>query len=429
MTSYGPDALVIGAGPAGLIAAEVLAAAGRRVVVADRMRFPGRKFVLAGRGGLNLTHSEALEHLLRRYQATPNVRGAIVAFDPAALRAWADGLGEPTFVGSSGRVFPESFRATRLLRAWLRRLDGLGVEFRLGHRFVGWTATGVMLEASGETTVMSPRVTLLALGGASWSGTGSDGGWVEVLRGAGISVNPLRPTNCGFLVDWSESVRSRFAGTPLKNVTVTAAGQTRRGEAMVTMDGIEGGAIYALSAALREEIDCVGSTTLIIDLRPDLALVQLTERLTRAKARDSLANVLRKGAGLSPVGAALVREAAARRTQVAPDPPPTGAVGAASTVTLGAPPVPREPSELAALIKAVPIVVSAPMPLSRAISSAGGVAWSEIDGWMLRRRPGTFVAGEMLDWEAPTGGYLLQGAFSTGVAAAHAMLDHLDPPG
>ena len=360
-------AAVIGGGPAGLMAAEVLASAGVAVTVHERMRNVGRKLLLAGRGGLNLTHSEPLDAFLARYGAArPRLEAAIRAFGPDELRAWCAGLGEDPFVGSSGRVFPAGFRATPLLRAWLARLDGLGVDIRTGS------------EWRGEDT--GADVTVLALGGASWPRTGSDGAWVDHV---GVRVVPLRPANCGFVVGWSEVFRSRFAGEPLKNVALTHAGVTVRGDAVITDAGIEGGAVYALSASLRDAIDADGEATLTVDLRPDLDLAA-----QRVRPGDSLANRLRR-AGLSPVAIGLVRE-------VGGDP------------------------------HALPLRLVAPAPIDRAISTAGGVALDEIDdSFMLRARPGVFVAGEMLDWEAPTGGYLLQATFSTAVAAARGALAYL----
>ena len=372
------------------MAAECLAQAGRAVDVYDRMPSVGCKFQLAGRGGLNLTHSEPLARFLDRYgPARDALAPAIEAFPPDALRAWCAGLGHETFVGSSGRVFPRSFKATPLLRAWLGRLAGLGVRFHMGHRWVGWDDAGALrfAAASGEVLVC-PAATVLALGGASWPRLGSDGGWVELLRARGVVVNALRPANCGFLHAWSPVFRERFAGEPLKRIAATFGGVTVLGEAMLTEDGIEGGVIYALSRTLRDAIDAEGSATLLLDLRPDLDAAALAQRL--GGHGQSLANALRKG-GLAPAAAGLVRE-----------------VDAAGP--------------LAERVKSLPLRLVGARPIERAISSAGGVALAELDaGFMLRRLPGVFVAGEMLDWEAPTGGYLLQAAFSTGVTAARAI--------
>ncbi len=385
---------VIGAGPSGLMAAEHLAQAGRAVAVYDRMPSVGRKFQLAGRGGLNLTHSEPLTCFLDRYGSARSVLApAIAAFPPDALRAWCAGLGHETFVGSSGRVFPRSFKATPLLRAWLGRLAALGVRFHMGHRWVGWDDAGALrfVAASGEVLVR-PAATVLALGGASWPRMGSDGGWVDLLRARGVVVDALRPANCGFLHAWSPVFRARFAGEPLKRIAATFGGVTVRGEATLTADGIEGGVIYALSRALRDAVDAEGSATLLLDLRPDLDAAALAQRL--GGHGQSLANALRKG-GLAPAAAGLVRE-----------------VDAAGL--------------LAERVKALPLRLVGARPIERAISSAGGIALAELDaGFMLRRLPGVFAVGEMLDWEAPTGGYLLQAAFSTGVTAAQGLSSYM----
>ncbi|WP_395665215.1 NAD(P)/FAD-dependent oxidoreductase [Methylocella sp.] len=378
-----PRIAVFGAGPAGLMAAEAAASGGARVAVHDRMAAPARKFLMAGRGGLNLTHGEDLEAFLDRYGAArPFLEPAIRAFPPAALVAWCEGLGEPTFTGSSGRVFPRSMKASPLLRAWLRRLDGLGVRLHLRSPWPGLAATP------------PADATVLALGGASWPRLGSDGAWPALLPG--VAVTPLRPANCGFAVAWSAVFRSRFAGAPLKRIALAFAGRRVLGEAVVTAAGIEGGAVYALAAPLREAIAAHGPATLTLDLRPDLAAEAVARRLAAPRRGQSLGNFLRKALGLEGVQAGLVQEA----------------------LHAGA------PGDLAALVKALPLRLEAPFGLDRAISTAGGVAWSELGpDLMLRRHPGTFLAGEMLDWEAPTGGYLLQACLATGRAAGLAALD------
>jgi len=396
-----PAVAVIGGGPAGLIAAERLSRDGIAVTVYDRMPTPGRKLLMAGRGGLNLTHSEPLEAFLGRYGAArPFLAPAIEAFPPAALRDWAEGLGQPTFVGSSGRVFPEAMKAAPLLRAWLARLRGQGVEFRQRTDWLGWDGSGRLLfrDAGGAEEAVDPAATVLALGGASWPRLGSTGAWVDILSRKGIAVAPLRPANCGFEVGWSEVFKQRFQGRPLKNLALTFDGRTVRGEAMVTAYGIEGGAIYALSSALRERIAAQGHAVLHIDLCPDRAADDIRQRLAKPRGKRSQSDFLRRALGLPPIAINLMREA----------------VG---------PSLPREPAALAALVRAVPIELTAPAPLARAISSAGGIALAELDDtFMLKRLPGVFAAGEMLDWEAPTGGYLLQGSFATGVAAARGAL-------
>jgi len=385
------DAVVVGAGPAGLAAAEALARAGRKVVVYEAGPSPARKFQLAGRGGLNLTHSESLEAFLDRYGlAAGRLSAAIGAFTPGDLRAWADDLGETTFVGSSGRVFPKSFKATPLLRGWLRRLDGLGVTLRPRRRLVGLERGGRLRFAGpgGEEDVTADAV-VLALGGASWPRLGSDGGWVDWLGAAGVEIAPLKPANCGFRVAWSAHLTDRFAGAPLKSIALSHKGRMVRGEAMIDRAGIEGGAVYGLSADLRDAIERDGAATLAIDLKPDLGVAALAARLRRRQG-ESTSTLLRR-AGLTPAAIALAREAG---------------------------PLPDAADALAARIKQVEIRLTAPAPIERAISSAGGVKWAEVDeAFMLRKLPGVFVAGEMIDWEAPTGGYLLQACFATGRAA------------
>lgn len=398
---------VIGAGPAGLMAAEVLAQGGAGVTVYDAMPSAGRKFLMAGRGGLNLTHSEALPAFLARYrEAMPQLAAAIQAFPPDALRAWSEALGQPTFVGSSGRVFPKAFKASPLLRAWLRRLDSMGVKLELRHRWTGWDAQGRLLfdRPDGPRAVQA-RATVLALGGASWPRLGSDGGWVKLLAAKGVTISPLRPANCGFTVAWSDIFRDRFEGQPLKGIALRFGPHRVRGEAIVTRTGIEGGTVYALSADLREAILKSGQAMLHIALRPDLATKELAARLSAPKGKQSLSNWLRKAAQLSPVGIGLLQEAAI-----------------ASGVSLSS--LPAE--KLAELINAVPVRLNGVAPIARAISTAGGISLDELDAdFMIRRLPGVFASGEMLDWEAPTGGYLLQASFATGAAAGRGALKWL----
>ena len=381
---------VIGAGPAGLMAAETLAVAGRQVVVFDQMANPGRKFLIAGRGGLNLTHSEPLDRFLPRYRAASEaLRPSIQAFPPAALMAWAEGLGQPVFTGSSGRVFPCAMKASPLLRAWLLRLERLGVTLRRRHRWMGWNDAGALRFATpaGEVA-FEPAATILALGGASWPRLGSDGAWAAWLD----DVAPFRPSNMGFRVAWSAHFRARFQGMPLKRVALTFHGETRRGEAMITQDGIEGGLVYAFSGALREALERQGFADVVLDLRPDATAITL------GGGAMSLSNQLRRQAGLSPVAVGLVQEVLRAGAGV----------------------------PAAMLVKALPLRLTGMQGLERAISSAGGLRWSALDGnLMLHARPAVFVAGEMLDWEAPTGGYLLQACFSTGVLAARALLARL----
>ncbi len=367
------DVTIVGAGPAGLMAAEVLAEGGAKVTLVDHMAKPARKFLLAGRGGLNLTHSEPLEALLQRYgEATEFLTPAIRAFPPSALVDWVHGLGIETFVGTSGRVFPKLMKASPLLRAWLKRLDSLGVEFKPNTRWQGF---------DGNTTI-------LAVGGASWPQLGSDAEWVPILRGENIRVNAFRPANSRFLVDWTRVFRDRFSGTPVKNVGLNYAGTKVRGELMISSEGIEGGAIYAVSRHMRDQ----PGQTLFVDLRPDLTAESLNERLAkRPRGKDTQSNWLRKVAGLSPVGISLLRETGTEITGEG--------------------------------MKAVGIKIMRPASLVRAISSAGGVALTELDeNFKIKSLGNAYAIGEMVDWEAPTGGYLLQACFSSAVAAAKDIL-------
>jgi hypothetical protein len=408
MTRLETKVAVIGAGPTGLMAAEVLAQGGADVTVYDAMPSAGRKFLMAGRGGLNLTHSETLPAFLARYgNAMPNLEAAIDAFPPQALREWSEALGQQTFVGSSGRVFPKAFKASPLLRAWLRRLNSLGVRLALRHHWSGWDEKGhLQFQTPDGPRDIEASATVLALGGASWPRLGSDGAWAEALAARGVKILPLRPANSGLTVAWSDIFRDRFEGQPLKGVALTFGAHTVRGEAIVTRSGIEGGSIYALSAELRDAIAASGQATLHVCLRPDLDMTDLIARLSTPKGKQSLSNFLRKAAHLSPVAIGLLQEAAKS----------TG-------VSLSSLP----PTDLARLINAVPVQVTGTASIARAISTAGGIAFDELDAdFMIRRLPGVFAAGEMLDWEAPTGGYLLQASFATGAAAGRGALKWLE---
>lgn len=388
MTHTHPTAAIIGAGPAGLAAAETLAEAGFAVTIFDRMPSPARKFLMAGRGGLNLTHSEPLDPFLDRYGAARQALApAIRAFPPSAVIAWAEALAQETFVGSSGRVFPKSLKASPLLRAWLADLTQLGVSLRRHSEWQGWTDTGALHFADGLE--VAADVTILALGGASWPRLGGTGAWTEFLPPE--SVRPFQPANCGFAVQWSDIFRTRYAGTPLKRIATSFNGRTQRGEAMITESGIEGGAIYALSGPLRDAIAANGPTILNLDLRPDIDHPTLAKSLAVPRRGQSLSTFLRKHAKLPPVAVGLIQEALHSGNTAA----------------------------LVDLVKSLPLTLTAPSPIARAISSAGGVRFAALDDhFMLRSHPGTFLAGEMLDWEAPTGGYLLQACLSTGRFAA-----------
>ena len=387
------------------MAAEVLGTAGVAVDVYDRMPTVGRKFLLAGRGGLNLTHSEPFETFVTRYgAASTHLRPILEAFPPAKLIEWAEGLGEPTFVGSSGRVFPKSMKASPLLRAWLGRLRSYGVQFHLRHEWRGWDETGALLFRNPEASEIRvrPDVTILALGGGSWPKLGSNGDWVEVLSRQQVALTPLAPSNCGFTIPWSDMIRRRFAGQPLKHIALSFGGRTVRGDCIVTEYGIEGGAVYALSGLLRDAIAASGPAKLVIDLRPDMPMAELAKKLERPKSGQSLANFLRKTVNLSKLETNLLRE------------------------TYGIE-LPRDAATLAKRIKSLPLTLTAPQTIARAISTAGGVAFSALDdNLMLRALSGVFAAGEMLDWEAPTGGYLLQACFASGAAAARGARRYLD---
>lgn len=388
-----PAVAIVGAGPAGLIAAETLATAGVQVVVIEHMATVGRKFLLAGRGGLNLTHSEPFADFVTRYRPlAPQLLAALETFPPAQLREWADALGEPTFVGSSGRVFPHSFRAAPLLRAWLGRLAELGVDIRLRHAWTDWPL--VVTPRGADAFALDADATVLACGGASWPRSGSDGAWTSRLDAAA-----LRPTNMGLTVEWTSEFVRRFTGAPLKDVVVSFDGARSRGDAMVAAAGLEGGPVYALSGPIRDALTA-GAVELFLDLRPDQSVAALAARLRSRRAKSTVTSWLRT-AGLSPVAISLLREATANC-------------------------LPTDPDAAAALIKSTPLTVVGHCGIDRAISSAGGVRFADVDDrLMLHNRPGVFVAGEMLDWEAPTGGYLLQACFSTGVAAARGVLTWL----
>lgn len=397
---------VIGGGPGGLMAAEVLTA-GRSessVTVYDQMPSVGRKFLMAGRGGLNLTHSEDISSFMTRYGAGARRLGPLMAeLPPEALRAWCEGFGQETFVGTSGRVFPSAMKASPLLRAWLARLRSQGVSFKVKHRWRGWDHDGdLQFETPGGIASVRADATILALGGGSWPRLGSDGSWVEILRDAGVEVTTLTASNCGVLVDWSQHFAERFQGEPLKRIALQLNDQSVRGEALVSKHGLEGGAVYALSGALRAAIDGAGSAELTIDLRPDVESDQLVRQLEVVRGKKSMSTFLRKAARLPPVAIGLLQEAALAMPQ---------SLGQLSA------------HDLARLIKGVPVTVRGMAPIERAISTAGGVSFEAVGpDLMLKDLPGVFVAGEMLDWDAPTGGYLLQASFASGAAAARGAL-------
>ena len=396
---------VIGGGPAGLMAAEILAQAGQTVTVYEQKPSLGRKFLMAGRGGLNLTHSEEFEKFLPRYGAAEKFMTPLIeSFTPQMLRAWADDLGLETFIGTSGRVFPKMFKASPLLRAWLLRLEKLGVQFKLNHHWLGWRENNLIFKYENKEVAVAADAVLLALGGASWPRLGSDGAWTEILQNKKIEIMPLRPANCGFQINWSDIFKNKYAGQPVKSVALLFNGIRVPGEIMITQGGIEGGPVYALSTALRDAIAQYGSAELAVDLRPDMTEEQLTKALQRPRAALSFTNYLRKAISLSSPAIGLLLEQ-----------PNRAELGRYS------------PPQLAALLKSVPLTLTGTSHIERAISTAGGIALSELDnGLMLKKLPGVFAAGEMLDWEAPTGGYLLQGCFATGAAAAHGIINFLN---
>ncbi|MGZ2459265.1 TIGR03862 family flavoprotein [Rhizobium anhuiense] len=387
---------IIGGGPAGLAAAELLSRSGHAVTVYDAMPTFARKFLLAGKSGLNITHSEDYARFATRFgAASARLRPALNAFTPDDIRDWAAGLGTETFVGSSGRVFPKVMKASPLLRAWLRRLEAQGATLRTRHRWIGFAEDGYVFETPEGHSIIRCDAALLALGGASWPRLGSDASWLPLISARGVEIDAFKPANCGFVVDWSKNFSERFAGEPVKSVTATSEAGTFPGEFVITGSGIEGSLIYAHTASLRDRLMNHGSAVLTLDLAPGRTIERLRRDLARQDPKSSFSNRLRKGAGLDGVKAALLRERAPERDRT-------------------------DPERLAGLIKALPVPVIETRPIAEAISSAGGIRWSGIDeGYMLKALPGTFVAGEMLDWEAPTGGYLLTACLATGRAAAH----------
>ncbi len=400
LAQHAPTVVVIGGGPAGLTAAEVLAEGGVHVEVYDAMPSVGRKFLMAGKGGMNITHAEPFEIFLSRYgNRRDHIEPLLRAFPPDALREWIHGLGIDTFVGTSGRVFPNDMKAAPLLRAWLHRLRKHSVHFHVRHRWCGWDEHGAIhfTSPAGERTVHADAV-VLALGGGSWPQLGSDGAWVSLLAQRGVDVAPLRPANCGFDVAWSAHFRERFVGEPLKSISATFGEVRKQGECVITEHGIEGGLIYALSSALRDEIERSGSATLHLDLLPDWSLQRVQDETSHPRGSRSLSSHLQSRLGLKGVKANLLREVLSAEQM-------------------------HDATLPAHTIKSLPIRLIAPRPLSEAISSAGGVAFTSLDEQlMLKKSPGVFCAGEMLDWEAPTGGYLLSACFASGRVAGSGAL-------
>lgn len=398
-----PTVAIIGGGPAGLMAAEVLSNAGVNVDLYDAMPSVGRKFLMAGKGGLNISHAEAFATFLSRYGERRDVlEPMLTTFSPEALRAWVKGLGIATFVGSSGRVFPTEMKAAPLLRAWLQRLRRAGVVFHVRHQWLGWDDNNGLRFATpmGEQH-SNPDALVLALGGGSWARLGSTGAWVELLQQQGVDVAPLKPSNCGFDVSWSNYFCSRFAGQPLKSVSLSFGTFQQRGDLIVTATGLEGGVIYTASSLLRESCVVTGSAVIYLDLLPDKNLAVVIDKLSQPRGKESMANLMRKRLGITGVKAGLLRE-----------------LLPADDFT--------NPATLAGAIKALPIKLLAPRPIDEAISTAGGVTFEAMnEQLMLRDLAGVFCAGEMLDWEAPTGGYLLTACFASGKTAGEGVLTWL----
>lgn len=403
---------IIGGGPAGLMAAEVLGAGGVQVDLYDAMPSVGRKFLLAGKGGMNITHSEPFEAFVARYNGREQQVGRwLEHFDAAAVRDWIHGLGVQTFVGSSGRVFPTDMKAAPLLRAWLQRLRESGVQFHMRHRWLGWRGDKLLFAAPDGEIEADADAVILALGGASWTRLGSDGAWAPLLQAKSVDVAPLRPANCGFDVDWSEHFSSRHAGEPLITVAVSARGAAgqmirKQGQFVVTQTGVEGSLIYALSAQLRDQIQAEGSTTIWLDLLPDLNPARVLDEVSRPRGARSMSSHLQSRLGIKGVKSGLLHECLSKQDFA-------------------------DPASLAAALKHLPLVLRRPRPIDEAISSAGGVRFDALDAdsGMLRALPGVFVAGEMVDWEAPTGGYLLTACFASARAAANGALAWLDASG
>jgi len=399
---------VIGGGPAGLMAAQALAQGGAQVDVYDAMASVGRKFLLAGRSGMNITHAEAYPDFVTRYgiSAEP-LRPMLGAFGPQAVRDWVHGLGLETFVGTSGRVFPADMKAAPLLRAWVHRLRESGVQFHMRHRWLGWQDDALRFNTEDGERLVHADAVILALGGASWARLGSDGAWMPLLAARGVEVAPLVPANCGFDVNWSEHFSSRHAGEPLMTVAVIARDaqgkeMRKQGQFVVTQGGIEGSLIYALSAALRDQIAAEGSTTIWLDLLPDLTAERVADEVGRPRGARSMSTHLQSRLGIRGVKAGLLRECLSKEEF-------------------------SDEAQLAQAIKRLPVRLERARPIDEAISSAGGVKWSALEGTMLKAAPGVFIAGEMIDWEAPTGGYLLTACFAGGVAAARDALAWLTP--
>ena len=389
---------IIGGGPSGLMAADILSANGYAVTIYERKATFGRKFLMAGRGGLNISNSENLDDFIKNYGIKSSIfKNIINNFTPENLRDWCKGLGERTFIGSSGRIFPESFKASPLLRAWIKRLDQQNVIFKLNHNWLGWKKDNLIFKTKSGIIYIESNMTILSLGGASWPNLGSDGSWVKILKDQNIEVSNLQPSNCGFMVEWSKIFSKRFEGKSLKSVSLSFQDKNILGEFIITKNGVEGGAIYTLSSLLREEINKNGEAKLILDLKPDFNIKETNKRLQKPKLKLSITNYLRKTLNLSDVAIGLLMELPDRNNS--------------------------SPEKITNNIKSYALILKKPFGINRAISTAGGVTFTSIDeNFMLNNKKNVFIAGEMLDWEAPTGGYLLQACIANGAFVANTII-------
>ena len=389
---------IIGGGPSGLMAADILSANGYAVTIYERKATFGRKFLMAGRGGLNISNSENLDDFIKNYGIKSSIfKNIINNFTPENLRDWCKGLGERTFIGSSGRIFPESFKASPLLRAWIKRLDQQNVIFKLNHNWLGWKKDNLIFKTKSGIIYIESNMTILSLGGASWPNLGSDGSWVKILKDQNIEVSNLQPSNCGFIVEWSKIFSKRFEGKSLKSVSLSFQDKNILGEFIITKNGVEGGAIYTLSSLLREEINKNGEAKLILDLKPDFNIKETNKRLQKPKLKLSITNYLRKTLNLSDVAIGLLMELPDRNNS--------------------------SPEKITNNIKSYALILKKPFGINRAISTAGGVTFNSIDkNFMLNNKKNVFIAGEMLDWEAPTGGYLLQACIANGAFVANTIV-------
>ena len=389
---------IIGGGPSGLMAADILSANGFKVSIYERKPTFGRKFLMAGRGGLNISHSENLDDFFKKYGMQSNIfKKVINNFSPENLQEWCEDLGEKTFIGSSGRIFPQSFKSSPLLRAWLGRIEKQGVIFKLNHDWLGWDKNNLIFKTKNKKVYVPSDTTLLSLGGASWPKLGSDGSWVKILENEGVEISPLQPSNCGFVIEWSDVFSKKFEGKSLKSITLSFHDKKKYGEFIITKNGVEGGPIYALSSFLREEINTNGSAQILLDLKPDFSIEEIKKRLLKPKLKLSISNYLRKTLNLSDVAIGLLMELSDRNNWM--------------------------PDKIINAIKSYKLNLQKPFPIDRAISTAGGVTFNSVnDNFMLINKPNVYVAGEMLDWEAPTGGYLLQACISNGAYVANIIM-------